>query len=48
MRKWSGGPLMTSLRQDWATPRQLGEMLNREFEFTLDVCATPDRQRPWR
>lgn len=40
-KKWSGGPLMTSLRQDWRTPRQLALMLDREFHFHLDVCATP-------
>jgi phage N-6-adenine-methyltransferase len=34
--------LMSSLRQDWATPSQLFETLNREFQFALDVCATAD------
>lgn len=34
--------MMSSLRHDWATPRSLFEMLNREFRFTLDVCAQPD------
>jgi phage N-6-adenine-methyltransferase len=32
--------MMSSLRSDWATPRQLFEMLDREFHFTLDVCAS--------
>lgn len=35
---WTSG-LMSSVRTDWATPRTLFEMLNREFSFTLDVCA---------
>ena len=26
---------------DWATPPALFEALNREFAFTLDVCASP-------
>jgi len=33
--------LFTSLRTDWATPRQLFELLDHQFGFTLDVCATP-------
>lgn len=32
--------LFTSLRTDWATPRQLFAMLDRQFCFTLDACAT--------
>lgn len=35
---WTPG-MMSSLRMDWATPRALFEMLDREFHFTLDVCA---------
>lgn len=34
--------MMSSIRSDWATPRQLFEMLDREFHFTLDVCATAE------
>lgn len=30
----------TSLRTDWATPRRLYEMLDQEFHFDRDVCAT--------
>lgn len=40
-RTWNSG-MMSSIRQDWATPRQLFEMLSKEFHFTLDVCATLD------
>lgn len=34
--------MFSSLRQDWATPRTLFEMLDREFNFQLDVCATAE------
>lgn len=37
-RLWNPG-MMSSIRHDWATPRALFEMLDREFRFTLDVCA---------
>lgn len=40
-KSWPPG-MMSSVRQDWATPRRLFEMLDREFRFTLDVCATPE------
>lgn len=32
--------MMSSLRSDWATPRNLFEILNQEFQFDLDACAT--------
>ncbi len=38
-RTWPHG-MMSSVRQDWATPRSLFEMLDREFRFRLDACAT--------
>lgn len=31
--------LMTSLRHDWVTPQNLFDLLNKEFNFTLDPCA---------
>lgn len=34
-----------SVRQDWETPKELFEPLNREFGFTLDVCATPQNAK---
>lgn len=37
-----GRGLATSLRSDWATPRKIFEMLDQEFHFTLDVCATAE------
>jgi len=30
----------SSDRHDWETPQPLFDLLNREFNFTLDVCAT--------
>lgn len=34
--------LFTSTRLDWETPPALFQELNREFHFTLDVCAEPN------
>jgi len=34
--------MFSSLRQDWATPRALFEILDREFRFALDACATAE------
>jgi len=31
--------LMSSLADDWATPRKLFDELDAEFGFTVDVCA---------
>lgn len=31
----------SSKRQDWATPRDFFDRLNREFRFETDVCALP-------
>lgn len=38
-RVWPHG-MTSSLRQDWATPKTLFEMLDQEFDFQLDACAT--------
>ncbi len=32
--------LFSSLRMDWATPQAFFDMLNAEFHFTLDPCAS--------
>src|SRR5579884_1599526 len=32
--------LFTSRSEEWGTPRDLFQKLNREFRFTLDRCAT--------
>ncbi len=37
--------MMSSLRKDWATPQGLFDMLNREFHFTLDVCANVENAK---
>lgn len=42
MQKFKG--LMTSLRSDWRTPRDLYDQLDREFHFKLDPCAAPAHQ----
>jgi phage N-6-adenine-methyltransferase len=34
--------MMSSIRQDWRTPRALFHFLNEEFHFDLDVCATSE------
>jgi phage N-6-adenine-methyltransferase len=39
-RLWNPG-VMSSVRSDWATPRKLFRVLDAEFHFTLDACATP-------
>ena len=31
----------SSATDDWATPQDFYEELNEEFDFTLDVCASP-------
>lgn len=33
--------LFASTRDDWETPLEFFASLNEEFNFTLDVCATP-------
>lgn len=38
---WTPG-MMSSIRQDWATPRVLFAMLDKEFHFGLDACATAE------
>jgi len=32
--------MFSSDKQDWETPREIFEALHREFQFTLDPCAT--------
>lgn len=35
----------SSSKQDWETPPDLFRELDREFHFTLDVCATADNAK---
>ncbi len=37
--------LLSSKRMDWATPQDLFQKLDSEFNFTLDVCATKDNAK---
>lgn len=35
----------SSKTNEWATPQDLFDKLNREFLFTLDPCATPENAK---
>jgi phage N-6-adenine-methyltransferase len=37
--------LFTSVTDEWPTPRELFACLDREFRFTLDVCATRENAK---
>lgn len=37
--------LFSSAKAEWETPPVLFQLLNREFSFTLDVCATPANRK---
>lgn len=37
--------LFSSATVEWATPQELFDNLDREFGFTLDVCATPENAK---
>lgn len=37
--------LFSSNTDEWSTPSELFNQLNEEFNFTLDVCATPDNAK---
>lgn len=37
--------LMSSIREDWPTPKPLFEYLDGIFHFTLDVCANSDNYK---
>lgn len=37
--------LMSSETCEWATPQHFFDDLNKEFNFTIDVCATPDNAK---
>jgi site-specific DNA-methyltransferase (adenine-specific) len=37
--------LMSSNSPEWATPQSFFDMLNREFNFTLDPCCTHENAK---
>ena len=37
--------MMTSLTDEWATPKELFKQLNAEFSFTLDPCCTVENAK---
>lgn len=37
--------LFSSATEDWATPQDLFDSLNRTFQFDLDVCATLENRK---
>lgn len=37
--------LFTSKTVLWETPQEFFDKLNREFDFTLDACATPENAK---
>ena len=36
---------MTSNSNEWATPQELFDVLNKEFNFTLDPCSTHENAK---
>jgi len=40
MKKTTREAMHSSARIDWATPKKVFDSLHKEFNFTLDVCAT--------
>lgn len=39
------GVAMSSKTDEWSTPQDLFDLLDSEFGFTLDVCATPENAK---
>lgn len=39
------GAMFSSKTDMWETPQDFFDKLNREFNFTLDVCATPENAK---
>lgn len=37
--------LFTSQTDEWSTPQDFFESIRSEFDFTLDVCATPENAK---
>lgn len=45
MTKESMKAVMSSDRMDWATPQDFFDMLNKTYNFTLDVCASKENAK---
>ena len=41
---WTPG-MMSSVTDDWATPRSLFHFLDKEFRFEVDFCASPENTK---
>ena len=37
--------MFSSATEEWATPQNIFDTLNRQFNFTLDPCATPENAK---
>lgn len=37
--------MFSSNTAEWATPQAFFDELNKEFDFTLDPCATPAKRK---
>lgn len=37
--------MFSSASEEWATPQDFFDNLNKEFHFTVDVCATPENAK---
>lgn len=38
-------PMVSSKSNEWSTPQDLFDVLDKEFNFTLDPCATPENAK---
>lgn len=45
MSKFNKDVMWSSKTGEWETPQDLFDELNKEFHFTLDVCATPENTK---
>ena len=45
VRKMNADLMLSSKTDLWETPQNLFDELNREFNFTLDVCAIPENAK---
>ena len=45
MSKFLNDGLFTSNSNEWETPKDLFDMLDAEFHFTLDVCSTDENAK---